>query len=142
MPDRVLLKAHQAKKADLDRITHRVALALAEVESAERQKDFMSTVCEQYKGELAVSEVQMDVVTKVLDNRGLLELEDDGAYHRAVYADELVALTIAEGQAVQIQEVVRSRRDEGWPDPEDDEFSDKDSKLPFTGLLSSDDSVF
>ena len=132
MPDRVLLKAHQAKKADLDCITHHVALTLAEVESAERQKDFMSAVCK----------VQMDVVMKVLDNCGLLEAEDDGAYHCAVYVDELMALTIAEGQAVQIQEVVRSCRDEGWPDLEDDEFSDEDSKLPFTGLLSSDDSIF
>lgn len=143
MPDRVLLKAHQAKRADVDCITHRVALILAEIESAERQKDLLSAICEQHKGELAISEVQMDVVTTVLDRRGLMDAEDDGAHYRSVYADELAALTIAEGQAVQMEEVVKSRA-ESWPvsDDDDDEFSDEDSKLPFTGLLSSNNSIF
>ena len=70
-----------------------------------------------------------------MDRRGLSDIEDDGGYHRAVYADELVALTIAEGQTNQMKEVVDSRA--SWSD--DDESSDEDRKLLFTGLLSSDD---
>jgi len=70
-----------------------------------------------------------------LDRRGLSDIEDDSGYHHAVYADELVALTIAEGQTNQMKEVVDSRA--SWSD--DDESSDEDRKLLFTGLLSSDD---
>ncbi|KAL4071993.1 hypothetical protein J3A83DRAFT_4188063 [Scleroderma citrinum] len=109
MPDRVLLKAHQAKKADLDHIAHCVALSLAEIELAEQQKDFLSAVYEQYKGELAIGEIQMDVVATVLDSCGLLEAEDDRAYHHTTYADELATLTIVEGQAVQMEEVIQSQ---------------------------------
>ena len=98
----------------------------------------MSAVCEQYKGQLAIGKVQMDVITKALDNRGLLEVEDDGTYHHAVYADDLLAITIAEGQAVQMEEVVRSWQDEGWPVLDDDEFSDEDGK----GLLESGNTSF
>jgi len=144
MPNRVLVKAHQAKKADLEHITHRVALILAEIKSAERQKDFLLAICEEYKEELSVSEVQMNVVAMVLDRCGLTEAEDDRAYYRALYTDELTALTISEGQAIQMEEGVQSWV-ETWSVldiPDDNEFSNEDSELPFTGLLSSDDSVF
>jgi len=70
-----------------------------------------------------------------LDRCGLSDIEDDSGYHRAVYADEFVALTIAEGQTNQMKEVVDSWA--SWSD--DDESSDEDRKLLFTGLLSSDD---
>ena len=67
----------------------------------------------------------------------------DSRYHHAVYADELVALTIAEGQVDQVKEVVDSRARPIWPNLDDESSGeDEDNNIPFTGLLSSDDSVF
>ena len=135
IPNRVLLKAYQSKRADRDCVAHRVALALAEVESTEQRKDYLSAVHGQREGELAVAKAQLDILEELLDRRGLSDIEDDGGYHRAVYADELVALTIAEGQTNQMKEVMDSWA--SWSD--DDESSDEDRKLLFMGLLSSDD---
>lgn len=140
LPDRVLLKAYQAKQADRDCIARGVALTLAEIESAERHKDYLSAIYGQREGELAVTKEQLDVLEELLDKRGLSDVEDDSGFHRAVYADELVALTIVEGQTNQMKEVVESRV--SWRDPDlgdEESSSDEDRKLPFMGLLSSDD---
>ena len=62
-------------------------------------------------------------------------MEDDGGYYRAVYADELVALTIVEAQMNQMEEVVHSR--DMWSgDGNEDEDEDEDAGVPFTGPLS------
>jgi len=135
IPDRVLLKAYQSKQVDRDCVAHCVALTLAEVESTERHKDYLSAVHGQCEGELAVAKAQLDILEELLDRHGLSDIEDDGGYYCAVYADELVALTIAEGQTNQMKEVVDSWA--SWSD--DDESSDEDRKLLFMGLLSSDD---
>lgn len=142
MPDRTLLKAYQAKQANRDCVAHRVALSLAEIESAERYKDYLAAVHGQQEGILAVTDTQLQVLADLVDDRGLSDVEDDGGYHRAVYADELVALTVAEEQVNQMKEVVDSRAHPIWPDLNDDSLSeDEDNNVPFTGLLSSDDSV-
>jgi len=143
MPDRVLLKVYQAKQASRNCITHRVSLALAEIESAERHKDYLTAVHGQHEGTLAVNNAQLQLLAELLDDRGLSDMEDDGGYHRAVYADKLVALTIAEGQTNQVKEVADSRAHPIWPDLDDESLGeDEDNNIPFMGLLSSDDSVF
>ena len=143
MPDRVLLKAYQAKQANRNCIAHRVSLALAEIESTERHKDYLTTVHGQHEGALAVTNAQLQLLAELLDDRGLSDVEDDGGYHRAVYADELVTLTIAEGQVDQVKEVVDSWARPIWPNLDDESSGeDEDNNIPFTGLLSSDDSVF
>ena len=143
MPDRVLLKAYQAKQANHNCIAHCVALALAEIESAERHKDYLTAVHGQHKGALTVTSAQLQLLAELLDDRGLSDVEDDGGFHRAVYVDKLVALTIAEGQTDQVKEVVDSRAHPIWPNPDNESSGeDKDNDIPFTGLLSSDDSVF
>ena len=143
MSDRVLLKAYQAKQANCNCIAHRVALALAEIESAKRHKDYLTTVHGQHEGALAVTSAQLQLLAELLDDHGLLDVEDNGGFHRAVYADELIALTIAEGQTDQVKEVVDSWAHPIWPDPDNESSGeDEDNNIPFTGLLSSDDSVF
>ena len=133
MPDRALLKAHKLKRADRDCVLHRVSLALAEVESAERHKDYLNAI--QHEGEPTTA--QLDVLNKFLDYRGMSDVEDDGGYYRAVYAEELVALTIVEAQMNQMEEVVHFRdmwSGDGNEDEDGDE--DEDADVPFTGLLS------
>ncbi|KIM57483.1 hypothetical protein SCLCIDRAFT_28821 [Scleroderma citrinum Foug A] len=143
MPDRVLLKAYQAKQVNRNCIAHRVALALAEIESAKRHKDYLTAVHGQHEGALAVTSAQLQLLAELLDDRGLSDVEDDGGFHRAVYADELIALTIAEGQTDQVKEVVDSRAHPIWPDPDNESLGkDEDNDIPFMGLLPSDDSVF
>ena len=140
LPNRVLLKAYQAKQADHDCIAHGVALALAEIESTEQYKDYLFAIYGQCKGELAVTKEQLDVLKELLDGRGLSDVEDDGGFHCAVYTDELVALTIVEGQTNQMKDVVESRV--SWSNPDlrgEESSSDEDRKLPFMELLSSND---
>ncbi|KIM52796.1 hypothetical protein SCLCIDRAFT_32375 [Scleroderma citrinum Foug A] len=139
MPNRVLFKAYQSKQADRDCVAHHVALTLAEIKSTEQRKDYLSAIYGQHEGKLSVTKAQLDILKELLDGHGLSDIEDDGGYHRAVYADELVALTIAEGQTNQMKGVVDSRASWTQHVGDHDESSDDDSKLPFTGLLSSDD---
>ncbi|KIM50450.1 hypothetical protein SCLCIDRAFT_145480 [Scleroderma citrinum Foug A] len=139
MPDGVLFKAYQSKQADCDCVAHHVALTLAEIESTEQRKDYLSAIYGQHEGELSVTKAQLDILEELLDGRGLSDIEDDGGYHCTVYADELVALTIAEGQTNQMKGVVDSRASWTQHVGDHDESSDDDSKLPFTGLLSSND---
>ena len=143
MPDRVLLKAYQAKQANRNCIAHRVALALAEIKSAEQHKDYLTAVHRQHEGALAVTSAQLQLLAELLDDCGLSDVEDDGGFHRAVYTDELVMLTITEGQTDQVKEVIDSRAHPIWPNPDDESLGeDEDNDIPFTGLLSSDDSIF
>ena len=143
MPDGVLLKAYQAKQVNRNCITHCIALALAEIKSAKQNKDYLTAVHGQHEGALTVTCAQLQLLAELLDDHGLSDIEDDGGFHRAVYADELVALTITEGQTDQVKEVVDSRAHPIWPDPDNESSGeDEDNNIPFTGLLSSDDSVF
>ena len=143
MPDLVLKKAYDVKRADHDCIAHRVALTLAEIESAERHKDYLDVIQRQHQRALALSSAQLDLLSEILDDREMSDVEDDGGYHRAVYADELVQLTIAEGQMKQVSEVMDLR--EKWMDNDDnndqeeDGSSEEDRDVPFMGLPSSDD---
>lgn len=138
MPDLVLKKVYDAKRADRDCVAHRVALTLAEIELTERCKDYLDVVQRQHEEELATSSAQLDLLSDILDGRGMSDVEDDGGYHCAVYADELVQLTIAEGQMNQVTEVMDSRSK--WRGDEDeDRSSEEDRNVPFTGFPSSDD---
>ncbi|KAL4073272.1 hypothetical protein V8B97DRAFT_2005927 [Scleroderma yunnanense] len=143
MPDRVLLKAYQTKQVNCNCIAHHIALTLAEVKSAEQHKDYLTAVHGQHEGVLAVTNAQLQLLVELLDDHGLLDIEDNGGYHHAVYADKLIALTITEGQANQVKKVIDSQAHPIWPDLDNELLGkDEDNNVPFTGLLSSDDSVF
>ncbi|KAL4068544.1 hypothetical protein V8B97DRAFT_2008821 [Scleroderma yunnanense] len=126
MPNRVLLKAYQAKQVNHNCIAHHVTLTLAK-----------------HEGALAVTNAQLQLLAELLDDHGLSDVEDNGGYHHAVYMNKLVTLTIAKGQANQVKEVIDSWAHPIWPDPDNELLGkDEDNNVPFTGLLSSDDSIF
>ena len=141
MPDDILLKAYQAKQAVRDCIAHRAALALAEIESAERHKDYFSAIHGRHQGRVAVTDQQLDVLALLLDHRELSDVENDGGYHRTMYADELNALMTAQIQAIQMEELVRSRAGSSHQDDDatssagSSHHSDDGGNVPFTGLL-------
>ena len=47
---------------------------------------------------MAVEETLLETVKNMLSPRSLRELEDDSGYYRAVFAEELVALTVVDTQ--------------------------------------------
>lgn len=128
----------------------RVTLTKAEIESAERHRDLLSEVHAENQDALATAESHLELLMQIFDQRDLQDIKDDVAYYHAVFADELVALTIADAQVEQMDEVIdeegsslgqESDRDSGTSSMS--EFGDGaiDEK-PFTGLLSSSDDVF
>ena len=119
MPDLVLKKAYDVKQADRDCIVHHVAFTLAKIESAEQHKDYLDDIQRQHQGVLALSSAQLDMLSKILDDHGMSDMEDDGGYHHAAYADELIQLTITEGQMKQVNKVMDSWGK--WMDHDDDD---------------------
>ena len=151
MPDRILKKAYQAKLADRECSAQRLSLTLAEIKSAERHKDYLIAVKEDREAGLSISDAQLDILKHLMDERSLDNVEDDGGFHCAVYADELISLSIANGQITQMQEAVLSRpgcwsipsaEDSsvlGSDDLDEEDDPEKDSELPSSGPHSESD---
>ena len=102
----------------------------------------MDVIQRQHQGVLALSSAQLDLLSKILDDHGMSDMEDDGGYHHAAYADELIQLTVTEGQMKQVNKVMDSWGK--WMDHDDDDdqedgFLEEDHNVPFMGLPSSDD---
>ncbi|KAF9244645.1 hypothetical protein BU15DRAFT_71608 [Melanogaster broomeanus] len=140
LSDRLIIKAVEAKRASRDCILQRVALTRAEIESAERHIDLLTMIGTEDEEDLEVAESQLSFLRRVLDKRQLGETKDDAPYYHAVYADELVALTIAGAQVEQMEQVIEA----GHHDSDDTSLSSHSEvshsdKEPFVGLLSSDD---
>ena len=81
MPDRILLKAFNTKRADHDCIALRLALTTAEIKSLEERMSFLSAMRERHDGDLAVSAALLDILNKVLGVRGLAEVEANKHYY-------------------------------------------------------------
>ena len=81
MPDRILLKAFNTKRADHDCIALRLALATAEIKSSEERMSFLSATRERHDGDLAVSAALLDILNKVLGVHGLAEVEANKHYY-------------------------------------------------------------
>jgi hypothetical protein len=133
--DRVMVKAVEAKRASRDCILRWVAQTKAEIDSAERHKYLLTEVLKDNQGNLAITESQLALLMHIVDECRLEDVKDDVSYYHAVYADELVVLTIADVQVGQMEQVSEgdtslSSSDDGLADEE-----------LFTGLLSSDDTV-
>ncbi|KAG6372043.1 hypothetical protein JVT61DRAFT_8750 [Boletus reticuloceps] len=107
-PQEVLQKAYEAKRADRDTVVHRVAQTASEIEAVERHRDFLSVVQRYEENLLAAEESVLDLLKNTLSPRTLGEVEDDSGYYRAVFSEELVALTIADTQLSHIREVAQS----------------------------------
>lgn len=139
MPDNLLIKAYQVKRASRNSIAHRAALALAEFEEAELHKAYLSAVHARQQERVALTDEQLDVLALLLSDRGLSDVEDDTNYQRTTYAEELSALMVAQMEAIQMEELVHSRAD---PSHQDDDTVSTDSSddgddggnVPFMGL--------
>ena len=129
IPDDLLLMAYSVKQAARNSITHRAALALAEVEEAELQKAYSSAMHAKQQERVAVTDEQLDLLGLLLDERGLSDVEDKGGYDRATYAKELNELMVAQMQAVQMEELMQSQGSL---------FRQDDDVLASTGLSHQD----
>lgn len=58
---------------------------------------------------LAVSTAQLEIVTGMMEGCGLDHIEDEGEFHHAAYADDLIALSISNVQLNQIRECMLSQ---------------------------------
>ncbi|KAI6144395.1 hypothetical protein BKA82DRAFT_10154 [Pisolithus tinctorius] len=137
LPDNVLVKAILAKHAFRDCISQRVSQTLAEIEFIERQRDLLTEVHTAARETLATAESQLAMLTDIFDQRDLQDGKDDVAFYHAVYADELVAFTIAATQTEQLE----SFMDERSPSPdehveENPDHDDDTCGTLFTGLHS------
>lgn len=110
LSDRVLLKVLEAERPFRDSVVYRVSRTKAEIESAGRQKELLKGVLTEAQGNLDDAESQLSLLRQVVDERGLEEARDDAEYYHAVFADELVVLTIADGQVEQMEFALKTRQ--------------------------------
>ena len=104
MPDNIINKAYASRLAVQESIANRLRLTLSELESVEQQREFLNALREEQVSRLAVSTAQLESVTSVMEGRGLDYIEDEGEFHRAAYADDLIALSISNVQLNQVRE--------------------------------------
>jgi len=130
MPDRILLSALDLKRADYDHLALRLALTTAEINFADQQRAFLSTMHDQNDGDLAIGGVCLDVFDQVLGMRGIVEFEGNKEYHRNTRAEELVALTLAKSHVGQLQDLIgpQGSRWLGKGDGVDTVFSEEDTE--------------
>lgn len=114
MPDTLLLSAFDAKQADHDCIAKRVALATAEIKSAERRTTFLAIMRDQHNGDLAVSQEYLQLIKHVLDGRDLPHVEAQRQHYLAARTREAVTLTASDSHVRQMQEVIDSRNSRWW----------------------------
>ncbi|KAF8834524.1 hypothetical protein BDN67DRAFT_1016422 [Paxillus ammoniavirescens] len=98
MPSNLVRQAYEAKQALHNCMLQHIALTEAEIESAEHYRDFLIGLHGKHQEELATfHQLVLEMLKGMFDGRTMEETEDVGFYH-AVYADELVVLTVAQGQ--------------------------------------------
>lgn len=107
MPSNLVRQAYEAKRASRGCMLQRIALTEAEIESVERYRDFLIGLRGKHQEELATfHQPVLEMLKGALDGLTMEETEDDVGFYHAVYADELVALTVAQGQVNQVESVV------------------------------------
>jgi hypothetical protein len=134
MPDSVLLSALDAKRADHECISLRLALANAEVKSSERRMLFLSTMRDQHVGAHAVSGTYLDMLDQILSSHDLEDIQGSKKFYTASREEQVAALAVSEAHVAQVQDAIGlrfSRWLEGHgsgKDPEDpfDVFSDSE----------------
>ena len=129
MPDRVLLSALDLKRADYNRIALRLALATAEIKYTEQRQAFLSTMHDQHEGGLAVDGASLDILDQVVGIGGLAEPESNKQHYENARAEELVALTVAQSDVAQLQDLIGSHGSRwlGEDDGVEKVFSEEDS---------------
>ena len=69
---------------------------------------FLSVIQQHEENQLAVEETLLETMKNILSPRSLCELEDNSGYYCAVFAEELVALTVADTQLGHIRSDAKS----------------------------------
>lgn len=102
----------------------------------------MNEVLIEAEGNLDNTKSQLPLLRQVVDKHTLEEARDDRVYYHAVFADELMALTIAGTQMELFLQAWTMQGDSSnaalWLSHSDSNSSDSE---PFTGLLSSNDTI-
>ena len=99
MSNSSVAKAYATRLAFKKSILARISLTQAEIDALEKQRNFVQCLDEEAHSDLAMIDNHLASFKEIMDERGLT---DDISYHHAVYADELVALTVADMQLRQI----------------------------------------
>ena len=113
-----------------------LSLARSEIHALEKQSDFLRAMQGGDNDELSAVDEELDCMKSELTERGVT-LQDHIAFGHAIYADELVALTITDMQLRQISGVINMGM---GPDSKEDSRSVSDSGSSDTDL--SDDLVY
>lgn len=105
----MLLSALNLKQADHKCISLRLALADAEIETAEQHLAFLSTMRDQHDGAQAVSGECLKILDQVLGARGLVDAEDNKQYYRNLLAEQRVSSTVSGTHIAQMHAVIGPR---------------------------------
>lgn len=99
MTDATVTRAYAARLAFKKCILARISVTQAEIDALEKQRDFIHSLDDDFHSDLTGVDNELSSVKEIMDERGIV---DDISYHHAVYADELVALTVADMQLHQL----------------------------------------
>ncbi|KAG6379403.1 hypothetical protein JVT61DRAFT_11871 [Boletus reticuloceps] len=116
--DRLVRSAYSAKLAAKKSIVHRISSAQANINALEKRNKFFRELQEEALQELDINEGDIEVIKGVMGARGIRDGEAE--FHHTVYADDLVALTIAGMQPSHIMEATR-RNNESISESSDSE---------------------
>ncbi|KIK94714.1 hypothetical protein PAXRUDRAFT_142279 [Paxillus rubicundulus Ve08.2h10] len=141
LSDTVLHKAYVAKLASKNSILTRLSLTETEVDALEKQADLLRTIQAEDKEELSASKQELDSIKEVLIDHGL-DPPEHVAYKHAVYANDLIALTIADMQLHQIDISTNSRARSGNVFEQLSEISEDEESVSGSDKYFSDDLVY
>jgi hypothetical protein len=99
MSDATIERAYAARLAFKKCILACISVTQAEIDALEKQRDFIQSLDDDIHCDLTMVDNELASVKETMDERGIV---DDISYHHAVYADELVALTVADMQLHQL----------------------------------------
>ncbi|KAF9242570.1 hypothetical protein BU15DRAFT_72686 [Melanogaster broomeanus] len=97
MPKELFDKLYIAKVASKDCILSRISTTLREVDALEKEKDALLAYEKYEKQQLAAACLELQLFKEEAQARAS-DIMDDVAFRHAVYADELVALTVTDMQ--------------------------------------------
>jgi hypothetical protein len=129
----MIRKAYRAKLATKQCILSRLSTTLLELDATGKHSDFLRAVKKDHEKDLSVVSKDLQSVKDVVIGQGI-DIDDHIGFSHAVYAEELVALTMADMQLHQLS-MVQGRQmtfagesdgtttsdDESSPDSSEDE---------------------
>ena len=124
--DSVIQKAYMAKMESRNSIVRRIMLCQANIDATASRMDLFNAMKQEAQSDLEGADEEIQWVKEVM---GIRKIDtDDLAFHHATYADELVALTIADTQVEQMTNVlaVDANKASDWADSDTDGSEEED----------------